>query len=151
MGCHFLLQGIFPTQRWNLCLLHWQADFLPLSHLGSPKHCIYVYKYIYTHRHTYSVCTYIIYMCAQSLSCVQLFATPWTVAHQAPLSMEFSRQEYWSGLPFPSPISYICVCVCVCIHTQIIYTDIAYSNVGIISLSSPFFLLILEPRAKEVL
>ena len=37
------------------------------------------------------------------LSCVQLFATPWTVAHQAPPSMEFSRQEYWSGLPFPSP------------------------------------------------
>ena len=30
-------------------------------------------------------------------------ATPWTVAHQAPPSMEFSRQEYWSGLPFPSP------------------------------------------------
>ena len=30
-------------------------------------------------------------------------ATPWTVAHQAPLSMGFSRQEYWSGLPFPSP------------------------------------------------
>ena len=37
------------------------------------------------------------------LSHVQLFATPWTVVHQAPLSMEFSRQEYWSGLPFPSP------------------------------------------------
>ena len=34
---------------------------------------------------------------------VQLFATPWTVAHQAPPSMGFSRQEYWSGLPFPSP------------------------------------------------
>ena len=34
---------------------------------------------------------------------VQLFATPWTVACQAPLSMEFSRQEYWSGLPCPSP------------------------------------------------
>ena len=33
----------------------------------------------------------------------QLFAMPWTVAHQAPLSMRFSRQEYWSGLPFPSP------------------------------------------------
>ena len=40
---------------------------------------------------------------AQSLSLVQLFATPWTVAHQAPPSMEFSRQEYWSGLPLPSP------------------------------------------------
>ena len=34
---------------------------------------------------------------------VQLFATPWTVAYQAPLSMEFSRQEYWSGVPLPSP------------------------------------------------
>ena len=39
----------------------------------------------------------------KSLSCVQLFATPWTAAYQAPLSMGFSRQEYWSGLPFPSP------------------------------------------------
>ena len=37
------------------------------------------------------------------LSRVQLFETPWTVARQAPLSMGFSRQEYWSGLPFPSP------------------------------------------------
>ena len=35
------------------------------------------------------------------LGCVQLFVTPWTVAHQAPLSMGFPRQEYWSGLPFP--------------------------------------------------
>ena len=33
---------------------------------------------------------------------VRLFATPWTLAHQGTLSMEFSRQEYWSGLPFPS-------------------------------------------------
>ena len=39
----------------------------------------------------------------KSLNRVRLFATPWTVAHQAPLSMGFSRQEYWSGLPFPSP------------------------------------------------
>ena len=37
------------------------------------------------------------------LSRVPLFETPWTVAHQAPQSMEFSRQEHWSGLPFPSP------------------------------------------------
>ena len=36
-------------------------------------------------------------------SCVQLFATPWTAAYQAPPSMGFSRQEYWSGLPLPSP------------------------------------------------
>ena len=39
----------------------------------------------------------------KSLSRVRLFATPWTVAYQAPPSMGFSRQEYWSGLPFPSP------------------------------------------------
>ena len=39
----------------------------------------------------------------KSLSRVRLFATPWTVAHQAPRSMKFSRQEYWSGLPFSSP------------------------------------------------
>ena len=39
----------------------------------------------------------------KSLSRVQLFATPWTVAYQAPPSMGFSRQEYWSGLPLPSP------------------------------------------------
>ena len=37
------------------------------------------------------------------LSHVRLFVTPWTVAHQAPLSMESSRQEYWSGLPCPPP------------------------------------------------
>ena len=41
--------------------------------------------------------------CVLFLSCVWLFATPWTVAQQAPLSMGFPRQEYWSGFPFPSP------------------------------------------------
>ena len=40
---------------------------------------------------------------AKVLSRVRLFATLWTVAHQAPLSMGFPKQEYWSGLPFPSP------------------------------------------------
>ena len=39
----------------------------------------------------------------KSLSCVRLFVTPWIVAYQAPPSMGFSRQEYWSGVPFPSP------------------------------------------------
>ena len=40
----------------------------------------------------------------QSLSCVRLFVTPWTAAHQAPPSMGYSRQEYWSGVPLPSPV-----------------------------------------------
>ena len=39
----------------------------------------------------------------KSFRCVRLFATPWTVARQTPPSMAFSRQEYWSGLPLPSP------------------------------------------------
>ena len=42
-------------------------------------------------------------MKVKSLSRVRLFVTPWTVAHQAPLSVGFSRQEYWSGLLFSSP------------------------------------------------
>ena len=43
-------------------------------------------------------------VCVQSLRRVWLFVTPWTIARQAPLSMQFSRQEYWSGLPFPPPV-----------------------------------------------
>ena len=43
----------------------------------------------------------------KSLSCVWLFATPWTAAYQAPPSMGFSRQEYWSRLPSPSPSNYL--------------------------------------------
>ena len=39
----------------------------------------------------------------KSFSCVQHLATPWTVAYEAPPPIGFSRQEYWSGLPFPSP------------------------------------------------
>ena len=48
--------------------------------------------------HNHSACVQ-----AQLLSCVRLFVTSWTGARQAPLSMEFSRQEYWGGLPFPTP------------------------------------------------
>ena len=54
---------------------------------------------------SYDLChiPYVCCACAHLLSCVRLFVTPWTVARQAPLSMGFSRQEYWSGLPCPSP------------------------------------------------
>jgi len=51
-----------------------------------------------------SISLFLFYMKeVKSLSPVQLFVTPWTVVYQAPLSMGFSRQEYWSGLPFSSP------------------------------------------------
>ena len=57
-------------------------------------------------KHTNSIlkeCMISQHICAQLLSCVRLFATPCPVARQAPLSMEFSRQESWRGLPFSSP------------------------------------------------
>ena len=65
--------------------------------------CCVIYCHTFTwisHRYTW-----VSYVCkwVKSLSRVRLFATPWTVAHQAPPSMGFSRQEYWSGLPIPSP------------------------------------------------
>ena len=49
-------------------------------------------------KHCVCVC-----VCAQSVCHVQLSVIPWTVAHQPPWSMRFSRQEYWNGLPFPTP------------------------------------------------
>ena len=58
-------------------------------------------KLIFKSLEVASFCESIHSTSAQLLSCVQLFLTPWIVVHQAPLSMEFSRQEYWSGLPFP--------------------------------------------------
>ena len=56
--------------------------------------------------HIYCVCMCVcvcVHARTRSLSCVQLFVTPWKIDHQAPLYVEFSRQEYWSGLPFPLP------------------------------------------------
>ena len=49
-------------------------------------------------------CHWLLQCMLSRFSCVRLCATPWTAAHQAPLSTGFSRQEYWNGLPFPSPI-----------------------------------------------
>ena len=43
-------------------------------------------------------------MCAQLLSHVRLFVAPWTLVIQAPLFMEFSREKYWNGVPFPTPV-----------------------------------------------
>ena len=48
VGCHFLLQGIFPTQGWNPHLLHWQADSWSLHHLGSPEDISYPYVKVYS-------------------------------------------------------------------------------------------------------
>ena len=80
VGCRALLQGIFPTQGLKpcfLCLLRWQGSFY---HLGNPDVCM-KWKW----------------------KVAQLCPTLCDPMDQAPPSMEFSRQEYWSGLPFPPP------------------------------------------------
>ena len=75
LGCHFLLQGIFPTQ--GSCI----ASLYHLSHQGI-----------------------LLLLLLSCISCVRLCVTPQTAAQQAPLSLGVSRKEYWSGLPFPSPM-----------------------------------------------
>ena len=75
-----------------------QADSLPIETPGKPK-----FIYSGTERERESVCVCVcVCVRVRALSHVQLFATPWTVACQASLFMEFSWQEYWSWLPFPS-------------------------------------------------
>ena len=83
MGSLSLLQQIFPSQGSNPSLLHCSQGLYHLSHQGSPRIPLKAK--------------------VKLLSRVRFFATPWTVAYQAPLSMGFSRQEYWSGVPLPSP------------------------------------------------
>ena len=63
-------------------------------------YCFYVGK-VYVNK--WNVCVCVCVCVCEPLRHVQLFATPWTVAHQAPLSMGFPSQEYWSGLPLPPP------------------------------------------------
>ena len=80
-----------PTSKW-LCVYteSWRE--------GHREPRTLLYSASSEHSHRLHACTL---MCVHTH--VQLFATPWTVAHQVPLSMVFSRQEYWSGLPFPTP------------------------------------------------
>ena len=83
-GCHVC--RFFPTQGSNPGLLHCRWILYCLSHPGSPFDCL------------------LLLLLLSHFSCVRLCVTPQTAAHQAPLSLGFSRQEHWSGLPFPSPM-----------------------------------------------
>ena len=87
VGSLSLLQGIFPAQGSNQGLLHRRRILHQLSYQGISCMCTLFFNKL--------------------LSCVQLFAAPWSVAHQAPPSTGFPRQECWSGLPFPSPCVYM--------------------------------------------
>ena len=87
MGCHALLQEIFPSQGSNLCSCSpaLQVDPLPTELPGKPPRGAYL-------------CVLL-----SHFSRVRLCVTPWTAVCQAPLSLGFSRQEYLSGLPCPPP------------------------------------------------
>ena len=90
----YKVQRVTKSQTWHSrhactyahCLRPDSFMDITPSHFLNPQYC-------------YPPCLVMV----KSLSRVRLFATPWTVAYQAPPSMGFSRQEYWSGLPFPSP------------------------------------------------
>ena len=135
VGCHFLLQRIFPTQGSSPGLLYCREIFYCLSHQGSPickntaaaaaakslQSCPTLCDPI-DGSPTGSPVPGILQartlewvaisfsrawkwkVKGKSLSRVRLLATPWAAAYQAPPSMGFSRQEYWSGVPLPSPI-----------------------------------------------
>ena len=81
-----LLKGYFPYMKGQVTKVLDNVNFF--SHVSPPWHSPH-----YLGRSQL--------ICISCFSCVQLFVTLWTVACQAPLSMGFSRQEYWSGLPYP--------------------------------------------------
>ena len=88
----------FLQNCYSHCLLHnlpasWTTFILELD----------TEKFMFSSMELVSIYLSYLYMC-QSFSCIRLFAIPWTVAQEAPLTVGFSRQEYWSGLPFPSPV-----------------------------------------------
>ena len=107
VGCHFLLQCMKVKSQSEVAQsCPTLSDPMDCSLPGSSVHGIFQARvlewvplpspiYVYNMK---KMCTY-----AQSLSHVQKFATPWTVAQQTPLSMGFPRKEYWSGLPFLMP------------------------------------------------
>ena len=94
VGCHFLLHCMKVKSEGEV------AQSCPT--LSDPMDCSLVGSWDFPSESTaiaFSNLTYEV----KSLSHVWLFATPWALTYQAPSSMGFSRQEYWSGLPFPSP------------------------------------------------
>ena len=87
---HMLFPLLFPFHFWLQFSFHLADSYL--IYRSQLKHH-FLQEAPYTHRLKVKV---------KSLSRVWLFETLWTLAHQAPPSMGFSKQEYWSGLPFPS-------------------------------------------------
>ena len=112
---HLWKVEISPTRTCEQKLLSYCIPFLPFSHpsyhpsseqikhvLNHQQGIIIILGVIDVMSVTLCVCVCVC-VCVCMLSPVWLFGTPWTIVYQAALSLEFSRQEYWSGLPFPTP------------------------------------------------
>ena len=98
LSCFFFNNFYWPVvdlQCWVSFRL-WQSESIIHIHMSTQWDSITEYQVEFL---CYTVSEWV----SEVAHCVRLFATPWTVAYQAPPSMGFSRQEYWSGLPFPSP------------------------------------------------
>ena len=95
------------VHSYNTVANHYPSEYLPCS--KSPLQAEVSAQIIWSRElrflmtHLDQLFCAVLCVCVSRFSHVQLFATPWTIGHQASLSMEFPRQEYWSGLPFPSP------------------------------------------------
>ena len=102
VGSLSLLQWIFPTQEFYQGLLHCRQILYQLSSQGSPWTINVMMSWWTLKPH---ICSYktILCVCVLVTQLCPTLVTQWTVAHQSSLSMGFSRQEYWSGLLFPSP------------------------------------------------
>ena len=110
VGCYFLLQCMKVKSESEVvqsCLT--LSDSVDCSPTGSPVPGILQARTLEWVAISFSN-TWKWKVKVKSLSRVWLFATPWTAAHQAPLSMGSSRQEYWSGVPSPSPDSLLRYC-----------------------------------------
>ena len=117
VGSHALLWGIFLTQGSNPGLPHCRWILYHLSQQGNPRICVlfFVCQITVSEESLFSIVWAIpslgqvlewmlLLLLLSHFSRVRLCATPSTAAHQAPPSLWFSRQEHWSGLPFPSPM-----------------------------------------------
>ena len=103
VGCHFLLQCMkvkSESEVAQLCLT--PSDAMDCSPPGSTVHGIFQARVLEWGAIAFSN-AWKWKVKVKSLSRVRLLVTPWTVAHQAPPSMGFSRQEHWSGVPSPFP------------------------------------------------
>ena len=90
-------KGVGLELAWNSEFLRFRKIILYLGWHPIIGRDILAAKLIFTWR-------WMLLLLLSHFSCVRLCATPWTAAHQAPPSLRFSRQEHWSGLPFPSPM-----------------------------------------------